>query len=108
MAALLRHRRVVRDVKLELPDGSSRLVKVTTEDHRHVQHVEDWQGRVHGTGCPQPSAMVLVAPERLSTGRGRRRVLRGMRMPRGTQAFARQDHDGPWVPVPGTLEAVAP
>jgi len=104
VVALLQHRKVTKTVKIELPDGSERRVKVTTEDHRFVQHVEDWTGRIHGTGCPVPARMMAITPNMLATRRSRRAVLRGMKMPKGTQAFARQGENTPWVPVPGSLE----
>lgn len=94
---LLRFRETTRTVRLELPDGSFRAVKVTTNDAGDVQHVEDGDV-VHATGRPAAVhlSMNRPAPQR------RGLLLRNSGMPKIRQAF-KADHDtGLWAPVPGT------
>lgn len=94
---LLRFRPVTRTVRLELPDGSSRAVKVTTNDAGDVQHVED-NGIIHGTARPEPVAIQMRVPSRQRRGL----LLRNLGMPKMRQAF-KADHDtGLWAPVHGT------
>jgi hypothetical protein len=95
---LLRFRPTTRTVRLALPDGSTRAVKVSTNDAGDGQHVEDWEGHIHATARPAPVAMTL------HQGPVQRRplLLRNMGMPKMRQAY-KADHDtGLWAPVPGT------
>lgn len=95
---LLSFRPQVRTVRLQLPDGSTRPVKVSTNDAGDVQHVEDWEGRVHGTGRPAPVRMTVNVPSRQKRGL----LLRNMGMPKMRQAF-KADHDtGIWAPLHGS------
>lgn len=91
---LLRYRPTVRTEVLELPDGSTRKVKVTTDETRTVQHVEDGDVQ-HGTGRVLPTVITVRTPSK------RRGVLRNLGMPRMRQAFSRDD-GRLWTPVPGT------
>lgn len=94
---LLRFRPSVRSVQLVLPDGSTRTVKVSTNDAGDVQHVDD-NGIVHGTARPEPVRLTVRQPSRQRRGM----LLRNLGMPKMRQAF-RADHDtGLWAPVPGT------
>jgi hypothetical protein len=94
---LLRFREVTRTVRLDLPDGSSRAVKVTTNDAGDVQHVVDGDV-VHATGRPAPVRMTINRPAPQRRGM----LLRNLGMPKMRQAF-QADHDtGIWAPVPGT------
>lgn len=94
---LLRFRPSVRTVQLALPDGSTRAVKVTTNDAGDVQHVDD-DGIIHGTGRPAPVAITVRAPATQRRGL----LLRNLGMPKMRQAF-KADHDtGLWAPLPGT------
>lgn len=97
---LLRWRPSTRTVHLELPDGSRKPVKVMTNDAHDVQHVEDWEGRIHGTGRPAPVAITV------HTGPVQRRplLLRNSGMPKIRQHFSRDHNSGLWAPVPGTIE----
>lgn len=95
---LLRFRRTVRTVRLELPDGSSRPVKVTTNEIGTTQQVEDGDA-LHGTGKVIPLHIKVNVPSKQRRGA----LLRNLGMPKARQAFA-HDHDtGLWAPVPGTL-----
>ncbi len=95
---LLKWRPVVRDVRLDLPDGSHRLVKVTTNDAHTTQHVEDGD-RLHGTGRPPP-----VVLELRRAGKQRRPLLlRNVGMPKMRQAYTKTDGEL-WAPVPAPPE----
>jgi hypothetical protein len=84
-------------VRLVLPDGSARAVKVMTNDAGDVQHVED-DGVVHGTAKPAP----VVIQMRQASSQRRGMLLKNLGMPKMRQAF-KADHDtGLWAPVPGT------
>lgn len=96
---LLRFRSVTRDVRLELPDGSSRLVKVTTNELGTGQQVEDGDA-LHGTARPVSIAVQVRQPSRQRRGA----LLKNLGMPRARQAFAHDFDTGLWAPVPGTLE----
>ena len=90
---LLRFRKVTKTVNLELPDGSHRKVKVTTNDARDVQQVEDGD-RLHGHVRPAPVA-ISVRP----VGRQRRPLLlRNLGMPKIRQKFDREMSTGLWKP----------
>lgn len=91
---------MVRTLRLELPDGSARAVKVTTNELNTTQHVEDWEGRVHGTGRVVPVAVKVTQPSPVRRGV----LLRNLGMPRMRQAFSRGGDDGGglWAPVPGS------
>ena len=94
---LLRFRPSVRTVQLQLPDGSTRAVKVTTNDAGDVQHVED-NGVIHGHGVAAPVRIMVNVPSRQRKGM----LLRNLGMPKMRQAF-KADHDtGLWAPLPGT------
>lgn len=95
---LLRFRPVVRDVRLDLPNGDHKMVKVTTNDAGTIQHVEDGDC-LHGTG--RPPAVVVKMRQPSSQRRGL--LLRNLGMPKMRQAFTRPD-GSLWVPVPGTEE----
>ena len=82
---LLRFRPSSRTLRLELPDGSMRAVKVTVNDAHDVQQVEDGDV-LHGTARPAPVALKIRA-----TG-----------MPKMRQAFRREFDTGLWAPVPGS------
>lgn len=90
---LLRFRKVTRTVNLELPDGTHRKVKVTTNDARDVQQVEDGD-RLHGHVIPAPVAISVShpAPQRKPL------LLRNMGMPKIRQKFDREQHTGIWKP----------
>lgn len=94
---LLRFRETTRTVRLMLPDGSTRAVKVTTNDAGDVQHVED-DGIIHGTARPAPVAMTVRTPSAQRRGM----LLRNMGMPRMRQAFKRERDTGIWAPLPGS------
>jgi hypothetical protein len=94
---LLRFRPTTRTVRLELPDGSSRPVKVTTNDAGDVQHVEDGDV-MHGTARPAPVRIEMRVPSRQRRGL----LLRNMGMPRMRQAFKADRDTGLWAPVHGT------
>lgn len=98
---LLRFRRTVRDLRLELPDGTVRRVKVETDDRGGTQHVSDWEDRIHGTARPAAIGFHVnrPAPQR------RPLLLRNRNGPKVRQAFAERD-DHLWVPVPGTTQAL--
>lgn len=96
---LLTFRPTTRTVRLELPDGSSRPVKVTTNDAGDVQHVDD-DGVVHGTARPAPVVVRVRQPSRQRRGM----LLRNLGMPRMRQAFSRERDSGLWAPLPGTEE----
>ena len=96
---LLRFRESTRTVRLVLPNGSTRAVKVMTNDAGDVQHVED-NGRVHATARPAPVRMTM------HQGPVQRKplLLRNAGMPKLRQAF-KADHDtGLWAPVPIDVE----
>jgi hypothetical protein len=97
MAALLRFRPVTRTVRLDLPNGGHRLVKVTTNDARDVQHVEDGDV-LHGTARPAPLRITVTTPTR----QRRPLLLRNLGMPKMRQAFKADGDTGLWAPVPGT------
>lgn len=78
---------VERTKDLHLPDG--RVVKVTVNDANTTQHVEDPEGRVHGTTKPPPIAITV----------------RQYRSPRVRQAFHYDEDIHLWAPLPG--DAVA-
>lgn len=96
---LLKFRPTTRDVRLDLPGGGHRLVKVTTNDAGTTQHVEDGD-RLHGTGRPPAVVVKLRRPSAQRRGL----LLRNMGMPKMRQAFQRDD-GGLWAPVPGTEQA---
>ncbi len=85
---LLRFRPVSKTLRLELPDGSTRPVKVTVNDAHTTQHVEDGEV-VHGTAKPPPLRIVVR---------------------KGHEPIAREEYKlrecGLWAPVPGTVEAL--
>lgn len=84
-------------MQLVLPDGSTRAVKVTTNDAGDTQHVDD-NGIIHGTARPEPVRITVRPPSRQRRGM----LLRNLGMPKMRQAF-KADHDTSlWVPVPGT------
>lgn len=95
---LLKFRKVVKDVRLYLPGGGSKLVKVTTNDAGTIQQVEDGD-RLHGTGRPPAVVLKLQRPNKQRRGM----LLRNMGMPKMRQAFQRPD-GSLWTPVPGTEE----
>jgi hypothetical protein len=95
---LLKFRPVVRDVRLELPDGSHKLVKVSTNDAGTIQHVEDGD-RQHATARPPGVRLFGRTPSKQRRGL----LLRNVGMPKMRQAFQRPDGNL-WVPVPGTEE----
>lgn len=96
---LLRWRPLTKTVKLELPDGSTRNVKVTENDIATTQHVEDGDV-VHGTG--RPIAIGIVCKTRAER-RAPLAVLRDVGMPKMRQAFERRpDFEGIWAPVHGS------
>lgn len=84
-------------VKLELPDGSHRKVKVTVNDAHDAQHVEDGD-HLHATVRPAPVGLVV------SLGPVQRRplLLRNSGMPKLRQAFSRTFDRGLWAPVEGS------
>jgi hypothetical protein len=90
---LLRFRKVTHTVSLELPDGSVRKVKVTTNDARDVQQVEDGD-RLHGHVIPAPVAITVnrPAPQRKPL------LLRIMGMPKIRQRYDRDTSTGIWKP----------
>ncbi len=96
MAALLRFRPRTTTERIYLPDGSSRLVKVTVNDRHDVQHVEDGD-RLHGTGMPAPFSLTVQRPSKQRRGM----LLRGMKMPKVRQAFSRDVVPGLWAPLEG-------
>lgn len=96
MANLLRFRARVTTERLHLPDGSTRLVKVTVNDAHDVQHVEDGDV-LHGTAIPAPVALTIRRPSKQKRGA----LLRGMRMPKIRQAFSRDIVPGLWAPLDG-------
>jgi hypothetical protein len=95
---LLRFRPTTCTVQLTLPDGSSRPVKVTTNDAGDTQHVEDWEGRVHGTARPAPVVMRLRQPSKQRKGL----LLRNMGLPKMRQAWKPNEDTGLWAPVHGS------
>jgi hypothetical protein len=94
---LLRFRPTTRTVRLELPDGSVRTVKVTTNDAHDVQHVEDGDV-MHGTARPAPVHITVRRPAKQRRGA----LLRNLGMPRMRQAFQHDGDTGLWAPLPGT------
>lgn len=101
MVALLRSRTVVKTVNLELPNGSTRKVKVTTNDARDIQQVEDGD-RLHGHVIPAPVAIRVNRP--VTNVRQRRPLLlRNMGMPKGRQRFDLDRDTGIWRPDAVTL-----
>jgi hypothetical protein len=90
---LLRSRTVVKTVKLELPDGSYRKVKVTTNDARDVQQIEDGE-RLHGHVIPAPVEIQVKRPVR----QRRPLLLRNMGMPKSRQRFDLDRGTGLWRP----------
>jgi hypothetical protein len=91
---LLFFRKVTRTVRLDLPDGTVRKVKVTTNDARDVQQVEDGD-RLHGHVIPAPIQIKVHHPTRQ---RGRNLLLRNMGMPKSRQRFDRDQSTGLWKP----------
>lgn len=94
---LLHFRPTTRTVRLQLPGGESRLVKVTTNDAGDVQHVED-DGRIHGTARPAPVVVRLRQPSRQRRGL----LLRNSGMPKLRQAFRPAQDTGLWAPIHGS------
>ena len=94
---LLTYRPSSRTLRLELPDGSTRAVKVTVNDAHDVQHVET-DDAIHGTARPAPVAMAVRTPAPQRRGM----VLRNLGMPKMRQAFRREVDTGLWAPLPGT------
>lgn len=90
---LLGFRKVVKTVKLELPNGDKRKVKVTTNDARDVQQVEDGD-RLHGHVIPAPVAIRVYTPTKQKRGL----LLRNMGMPKARQRFSRERDTGIWKP----------
>lgn len=93
---LLRYRPTVKTLRLELPDGSTRAVKVTVNDDASVQQVEDGDV-LHGTARPHPIAITIKRPSKQRRGA----LLRNLGMPRMRQAFTKAP-EGLWAPLPGT------
>ena len=103
MAFLLRARPVTRTVALDLPDGSTRKVKVTTSDARDSQQVEDGDA-LHAHVIPAPFGVHVNRPVRAPRGR-RPLLLRNLGMPKGRQRFDLDRHTGIWRPELYTMEA---
>jgi hypothetical protein len=97
MPTLLRFRASTRTVRLDLPDGSHRLVKVTTNDAGDTQHVEDGDV-IHGTGRPAPVVIKLRQPSKQRRGL----LLRNMGMPKMRQAWKPCEDTGLWAPIHGS------
>lgn len=97
---LLRWRPITKTVSLDLPDGSTRKIKVTQNDMGTTQHVEDGD-QLHGTG----RVISLAIKVRQPSPQRRGVLLRNLGMPKMRQAFARRDgYEGLWAPVAGTEE----
>lgn len=93
VANLLRFRSHTRTVRVECPDGTTRTVKVMTNDAGDVQHVEDGD-RMHGHVIPAPVAIRVSRPATQRRGL----LLRNMGMPKARQRYE-HDHDtGLWRP----------
>lgn len=97
MVALLRYRPRTTTVRLDLPDGSHRSVKVTVNDAHDTQHVEDGDA-LHGTARPAAVAIRVRQASRQRRGM----LLRNLGMPKMRQAFHRGYDSGLWAPLPGT------
>lgn len=93
---LLRFRPHTTTERLHLPDGTSRLVKVTVNDAHDVQQIEDGD-RLHGTAIPAPVEVRVNLPARQRRGM----LLRGMGMPKIRQRFSPEIVPGLWAPLDG-------
>ena len=90
---LLRFRETRRTVRVDIPDGTSRLVKVVTNDAGDVQQVHDGD-RLHGHVIPAPVAVTVRPPARQRRGL----LLRNMGMPKARQRFDHDRDTGLWKP----------
>jgi hypothetical protein len=95
---LLRARPVTRTVRLELPDGSHRLVKVTTSDARDSQQIECGD-HLHAHVIPAPVALTIHTATPRSSPKQRPLLLRNLGPPRARQRFDLDRSTGLWNPA---------
>lgn len=90
---LLRFRQTRRDERVDMPDGTTRLVKVVTSEAGDTQQVHDGD-RLHAHVIPAPVAISVRPPSPQRRGL----LLRNMGMPKARQRFDHDRNTGLWRP----------